>query len=119
MTTDQSIEAQLKELRAITYKNKETSERLETNWDQDRKDFAQFETRLGHLEGEVRTLRELVLNLPSSIANRIGKITNEVMKEVNDFKDVMADKKVVAIDRLEAKKQTRKWWEFWKLLIKK
>lgn len=49
------------------------------------------------------------------IQDRVAEAMAPAMQEVQDFKEVMRDKKVTAINTQEAKKQIKKhWWMLWK-----
>jgi chromosome segregation ATPase len=111
MTDFRIIQGQMKDLSEALYKVKSTVDRLEANWDKDRKDFAEFEARLGHTEVELRSLKEYVQRLPQRISDKIEEVTDPIIQEMSDFQDVMQEKKVVAIDKHEAKKQTKAFWK--------
>lgn len=108
------IEAQLKELREVSYKNKETTEELAANWDKDRKDFSQFESRLAHMEVEFKSLREIIHKLPRSVSEALVGVADQMSQEISEFKDVMVDKKVVAIDNYQVQHNKKRWWQFWR-----
>jgi predicted nucleic acid-binding Zn-ribbon protein len=72
-----SVDDQLKEIREVVYKTKSTVESVEANWDQDRKDFSEFQNRLSHLETEFRTLREIIQNFPNVLRIKFQKQCNQ------------------------------------------
>lgn len=113
MTDTSIIEQQIKALSEVVYKNKETTERLESNWDKDRKDFSQFENRLGHLEVEQKSLKETINTLPGVINDKMKGVIDPLKREIDDFKSVIQNKKMVAVDAKEVKKQTKSWWKLW------
>lgn len=91
------IEDQLKEIRDIVYKNKATTERLEGNWDNDRKDFSEFQNRLGHLEEEFRSLKELVLKMPQRTQDKVAETVQPMMDQAYDLQESIDSKKTMVI----------------------
>jgi hypothetical protein len=76
----------LREIKEITYKNKETSDRLESNWDKDRKDFAEFISRLGHLEEEFKALRDQVQKVPQRTQERVSEAVQPIADTLGEVK---------------------------------
>ena len=108
------IEDQLKEIREIVYKSRETTERLEANWDKDRKDFSEFQNRLGHLEQEVKSVKEVLNRIPEKTKEKVEEAVKPVTNETKDLKEVIVDKKMIAISTDKVKNQLKRWWQFWR-----
>ncbi len=115
----QSFEGKLKEIAEVAWKGKEVSERIESNWDKDRKDFSDFSNRLGHLEQEFKSFKEgferleaLLNKLPQQTQNKVAEVLSPAMGEVQDFKDAMKDKKVIALDPERTRKQVKRWYHW-------
>lgn len=108
------IEDQLKEIREIVYKSRETTERLEANWDKDRKDFSEFQNRLGHLEQEVKSLKEVLSRIPERTKEKVEEAVKPVTNETKDLKEAIVDKKMIAISTDKVKNQLKRWWQFWR-----
>lgn len=121
------IEDQLKALSEVVYKNKETTERLESNWDLDRKDQSDLINRVGHLEVEQQSLKAEVKNVPSRVKDEmngvvkpLNKTVLHLIQEVNDLKDLLLRKKIIAVDKTITKNQInetinrkRRWYFLW------
>jgi len=105
------IDDQLKEIREIVFKNKETTERLEQNWDKDREDFSEFKNRLNHLESEFKSLREIINKLPRQTQDQVSEAAESIISEAHDLKDVIMDKEMVAIDSQKTQDHRKSWWK--------
>lgn len=103
-------EEQLKEVLEVVYKTKETADRLEANWDKDRKDFAEFSNRLAHLEAEFKSLREEVFALPQDTKQKVQDALKVVTSEAHDLNEKMSHIKQVTIIKETLGK--KKWWKF-------
>ncbi len=109
--TDLNVEALQEEVGKI----KETVERLQTNWDKDREDFQEQKNKFAHWEVEMKSLQEIIQKLPQLNKEKIQEALEPATQEVQDLKNVIQEKKMVAVDNLETQKQLKKsWWRFWK-----
>lgn len=97
-----------KELLEVAYKNKETLARLETNWEFDRKDFSEFQSRLGHLEVEVKALRDEVRLLPKRTEEKMDGVVSDIEQAATEVKEAIVEKKEIILD-----KKPKSWWHFW------
>ncbi len=107
------IDDQLKELREIAYKTKETTERLETNWEMDRKDFSEFQNRLGHLEVEFKQLRDQLMLLPKRTSDKMEGIVDEIEQAAQGVKDAIIRKNKVVTEMNSGRIIKKSWWKFW------
>ena len=103
------IDDQLKELREVLYKVKGTIDRVEANWDKDRKDFAEFQNRLGHVEVELKTLREQIQQQPARIQDRMGEVAQPIIESTNSLAETIEKKKFYMFTN----KDKKHWWKFW------
>jgi len=87
-------------------------DRLEGNWDLDRKDQTEVINRVGHLEVEVKTLSEIVRDLPKKTTDKMSGVVGQIKQEAQDLKDVVTDKKMLALNEVKKTKK-RHWWLLW------
>lgn len=104
-----SIDDQLQELKEVVYKTKATVDRLEANWDKDRTDFSEFKNRLGHQEVELKTLAEVVRDLPKQTSDKMNGVVGKIKDEANDLKEVITEKKMIAVNGVHKPKK-RHWY---------
>lgn len=99
----------------IQEKHLKVSEDIRRNQEFERADSYDLVNRVGHLEAEFKSLKELVLKLPQQTSNKVSDSVDEVKQEVQDFKDVLFDQKVISLDTEKIKKQIKRhFWQFWK-----
>jgi chromosome segregation ATPase len=99
---------QFKELREVVYKTKDTVERVEANWDKDRKDFSEFINRVGHLETEFKALRETLQKLPQRTQDKVLESVQPVIDATDSLTETIEKKKL-----LPFKIKKGSWWKFW------
>jgi septal ring factor EnvC (AmiA/AmiB activator) len=102
---------QYKALLEVVYKTKDTVDRLETNWELDRKDFSEFQNRLGHLEVEFKQLRDQILLLPKRTSEKMDGVIDDIKHEAEELKDVIIKKRQVVEEQPKLKK--RRWYLLW------
>ena len=103
----------LKAIKEVGDKNKKILQRVEQVQDQDREDYRELERRLAHVEAELKTFAVTVSKIPNQTRDKVAEAAESIVDEAQDLKEVIIDKKVVAIDRVESKKQMKPWWKFW------
>lgn len=103
-----NVEDQLKQIAEVVYKNKETTERLEANWDNDRHDFSEFQNRLGHLEAEFKSLREAIQKLPQKTGDKVTEAIQPIMDTTDALTTSIEKKKMIF------NQGKKSWWGFWK-----
>ncbi len=98
-----------KQLVEMVYKIKNTVDRLETNWEMDRKDFAEFQNRLGHLEVEFKQLRDQILLLPKRTGERVDTMIGKIEHEAQDLRNAISNSGVKVIEKIKKKH----WYKLW------
>jgi chromosome segregation ATPase len=102
-----TVDDSLKEIREVVYKTKDTVERVESNWDKDRKDFSEFISRVGHLETEFKSLREALLKMPQRTQDKVIEAMQPVIDTTDSLTETIEKKKVLPF------KIKKSWWKFW------
>lgn len=105
----------LKDIKEIVNKAKDATEKLEQNWDRDREDFSELKNRVGHLEQEFVTLRELILRIPKRTKESVENAMQPTNKTMENLQGIIEDKEVVAINTQKSKHQPKRWWQFWRI----
>lgn len=88
---------QLKTILEVTKKALKTSQRIEQVQDQDREDFHSLVNRVGHLEVEVKSLKDVVSKLPGLTQNQVAEAVVPVINEAHDLKETIEAKKTLSI----------------------
>lgn len=109
------LQDQLESIRDLVKEDKQTTEHLEQNWDKDREDFAEFKNELGHMRLDLNNVIDTINKLQKQIQNQVAEAIEPARQESADLKEVIIDKKVVAIDAQKTKEQINPWWKVWKI----
>jgi nucleoside-triphosphatase THEP1 len=96
---------QLKQVTEIARKTLKTSERVEKVQDQDREDYHTLIDRVGHMEVEVKGLKEAIKTIPKETQEIVNATVAPLIKQINDLTDMIESKKVLP---LPPKKKS--WW---------
>lgn len=97
----------LKQILEIVKENKNATEKLARNWDLDREDFAEFKSRIGHLEEEFKALRESVIKLPKKTQERVEDALEPATEQINGLQNAIVEKKVMLLDM--SKLKDKRW----------
>lgn len=93
----------------VIAKVQKTLDRLEGNWDRDRRDFSDFAVRLGNLEVIVKELKEQIFKMPQKTSDKVENALAPMLEETQDLKDTIDQKKVLNLKPTRSKP----WWKFW------
>lgn len=94
-------------------KLRKTTEGLEANWNLDREDFKEFKNKFAHWEVEMVSLQNIIKNVSGLIQKQVAETVAPISEEITDLKNILKDKKILAIDGMETKKQLKPRWKFW------
>lgn len=66
------------------------------------------------LQEQISQLIKRLEIIEKKIQDRVADAVAPAMEQVQELKEMIVDKKVVAIDKTETKKQLKSWYMFWK-----
>lgn len=87
---------------------------IDKDLDKDRQDIQQLIIRVSTLEAQINEMRKLVDRIPQKTQNQVAEAIEPARQESADLKEVIIDKKMVAIDTQKAEQQKKPWWKIWK-----
>lgn len=79
----------------------------------DREYLQEHNIRMGAMESQISELRKIINSSVKNTHDKVAEAMAPMMEEAQDLKDVIMDKKVVALDSQKTKKQLSPWWRFW------
>ena len=105
----------LDQLKQIVEQNKKSiqiAQNIERVQDQDTERDNQLIDRVAHLEVEFKRLGETVRKIPKQTQDQVAEATEPFMEEAQNLKDVIAEKKIIAIDikKEEEQKKHKSWF---------
>lgn len=83
--------------------------RIDKDLSTDREDIQNFSLRLGSLENQQAEIWKILNNLPGRTKQDVKEAVQLVANETHDLKEVIANKKFIAIDIAKAKRSFWKW----------
>lgn len=86
---------------------------VDQDLEKDRQDISQLIIRIGSLEAQIDEMRKLISCIPQKTQDKVAEAIEPARQESADLKEVIMDKKVVAIDTQKAEQQVKHWWKFW------
>lgn len=114
MLENKKIEEQLK----VILKNQQTMQgsidRLDRDLSEDRKDIGDLKITNGNIINQMDEIRELFSKQTTRIGDKISEVTQPFLDEAQDLRDVITEKKIVAIDVKKVREQKKHWFQFWK-----
>lgn len=75
-----------------------------SKWDE----LQEVQNRLGHLEQEVKSLREIIQKIPQKTQDKIAEVTAPIIEEAYDLKKTIDKKKTLVL-----KEKKKPWWKIW------
>lgn len=106
------LQDQLKQIIDLARKGLHISQRIEYVQDQDREDFHNLVTRVGHLEVEVKSLKDVVSKIPGLTQDKINEAVAPVMQSTETLAVAIDNAKGGSLPIPAGKKKS--WWRWWK-----
>ena len=102
----------LKAIKEIGDQNKKILERIEQVQDKDRENIRELESRLGHLEVEVKSLVDTVSKIPNQTRDRVAEASESIIEEASNLKKAINEAEIVPVDKKTVEDKKKHWWDF-------
>lgn len=114
MTDNQKIEKQLEIILQQQETMQKSIDRIDRDMGEDRKKIDSLEISNSGMIDQMESIRNLFAKQTIKIRDAITEITQPIIDETQDLKDVIAEKKVIAIDVKKTKDQKKHWYKLWR-----